>query len=52
MHFSTENTGMVAGLGKAAQLVADNVGHYGAHMKEIRDYLELQLEVSEQVATT
>ena len=37
---------MIAGLGQAAQLVTDNVKKYGARMKEIRDYLEEQLEVS------
>lgn len=47
MHsFSTENTGMIAGLGQAAQLVTNNLEKYGTHMKEIRDYLEEQLEVS------
>ena len=43
---STENTGMIAGLGQAAQLVTDNVDEYGAHMREVRDYLEEQLQVS------
>lgn len=42
---STENTGMIAGLGVAAQLVTDSVDQYSAHMKEVRDYLESQLEV-------
>ena len=37
---------MIAGLGVAAQLVTDNVEEYSAHMKEVRDYLESQLEVS------
>lgn len=36
---------MIAGLGKAAQLVADHVTLYGDHMRSIRDYLEHQLEV-------
>ncbi|XP_055863583.1 selenocysteine lyase-like [Biomphalaria glabrata] len=39
----TENTPMIAGLGKAAQLVFDNVGMYHSHMLEIRNYLELKL---------
>ena len=37
---------MIAGLGKASQLVTDNIDGYKVHMKEIRDYLESQLEVS------
>ena len=37
---------MIAGLGQAAQLVIDNIEQYGAHMREIRDYLEEQLQVS------
>ena len=44
--FSTENTGMIAGLGKASQLVTDNIDGYKVYMKEVRDYLESQLEVS------
>ena len=36
---------MIAGLGKAAELVADNVMTYEEHMRTIRDYLEQQLEV-------
>lgn len=47
--FRTENTGMIVGLGRAAQLVTDNVDRYFAHMSEIRDYLEAQLEVSENI---
>lgn len=43
---------MIAGLGQAAQLVSDNVEEYGAHMREVRDYLEEQLEVSDSHATT
>ena len=42
---------MIAGLGQAAQLVTDNVEEYGAHMREVRDYLEEQLEVSWPLAT-
>ena len=37
---------MIAGLGAAAQLVTDNVDKYCSHMREIRNYLEEQLEVS------
>lgn len=43
---STENTGMIAGLGKAAELVAEHVALYGDHMRHVRDYLEEQLKVS------
>lgn len=31
----TENTGMIAGLGEAAQLVLDNLDEYSAHMKKV-----------------
>ncbi|KAI0237332.1 Selenocysteine lyase [Lamellibrachia satsuma] len=40
----TENTGMIAGLGKAAELVIMNVQRYEDHMKEMRDYLEDSLQ--------
>ena len=36
---------MVAGLGTAAELVADHVVLYGDHMRQVRDYLEEQLQV-------
>ncbi|XP_024074365.1 selenocysteine lyase isoform X5 [Terrapene carolina triunguis] len=42
----TENTPMIAGLGKAAELVDKNSEDYEAHMKEVRDYLEERLEAS------
>ncbi|XP_034636960.1 selenocysteine lyase isoform X4 [Trachemys scripta elegans] len=42
----TENTPMIAGLGKAAELVNKNCEAYEAHMKEVRDYLEKRLEAS------
>ncbi|XP_053453126.1 selenocysteine lyase isoform X2 [Nycticebus coucang] len=40
----TENTPMIAGLGKAAELVAQNCEAYAAHMRDVRDYLEERLE--------
>ncbi|XP_038604948.1 selenocysteine lyase isoform X2 [Tachyglossus aculeatus] len=40
----TENTPMIAGLGKAAELVHKNCDVYEAHMRKVRDYLEGQLE--------
>ncbi|XP_008055915.1 selenocysteine lyase [Carlito syrichta] len=40
----TENTPMIAGLGKAAELVTQNCEVYEAHMRDIRDYLEERLE--------
>ncbi|XP_001373605.2 selenocysteine lyase isoform X2 [Monodelphis domestica] len=40
----TENTAMIAGLGKAAELVNQNWAVYEAHMKKMRDYLEERLE--------
>ncbi|GFR94698.1 selenocysteine lyase [Elysia marginata] len=40
----TENTPMIAGLGKAAELVCKNVNTYQAHMADVRNYLEAQLE--------
>ncbi|CAM5139589.1 unnamed protein product [Eretmochelys imbricata] len=42
----TENTPMIAGLGKAAELVNKNCEDYEAHMREVRDYLEERLELS------
>ncbi|KAM9248532.1 selenocysteine lyase isoform 1-T1 [Dugong dugon] len=40
----TENTPMIAGLGKAAELVSKNCEAYEAHMREVRDYLEARLQ--------
>ncbi|NWJ11514.1 SCLY lyase, partial [Crypturellus undulatus] len=42
----TENTPMIAGLGKAAELVIKNCEEYEAHMRDVRDYLEARLEAS------
>jgi hypothetical protein len=42
---STENTGMIAGLGKAAEIVVNHVALHRDHMRGVRDYLEEQLEV-------
>ncbi|XP_062462567.1 selenocysteine lyase isoform X1 [Pezoporus occidentalis] len=42
----TENTPMIAGLGKAAELVSKNWETYEAHMRDVRDYLEAKLETS------
>ncbi|XP_013383385.1 selenocysteine lyase isoform X2 [Lingula anatina] len=42
----TENTPMIAGLGKAAELVSRNVKVYGDHMEKTRNYLETQLETT------
>ncbi|NXD16976.1 SCLY lyase, partial [Nothocercus nigrocapillus] len=42
----TENTPMIAGLGKAAELVIKNWEAYEAHMRDVRDYLEARLEAS------
>ncbi|XP_042851775.1 selenocysteine lyase isoform X3 [Panthera tigris] len=39
----TENTPMIAGLGKAAELVTKNWEAYEAHMRDVRDYLEERL---------
>ncbi|XP_071505570.1 selenocysteine lyase-like [Diadema antillarum] len=39
----TENTGMIAGLGKAAELVTENIGKYESGMRAVRDYLEKSL---------
>ncbi|KAM9030979.1 selenocysteine lyase [Sarcophilus harrisii] len=40
----TENTPMIAGLGKAAELVNKNCDIYEAHMRKMRDYLEDRLQ--------
>lgn len=40
----TENTPMIAGLGRAAELVHMNLSQYTAHMTEVRDYLESKLQ--------
>lgn len=40
----TENTPMIAGLGKAAELVTENCEAYEAHMRDVRDYLEERLQ--------
>ncbi|XP_035575787.1 selenocysteine lyase isoform X3 [Canis lupus dingo] len=42
--YRTENTPMIAGLGKAAELVTKNCEAYEAHMRDVRDYLEERLE--------
>ncbi|KAJ8320458.1 hypothetical protein KUTeg_002045 [Tegillarca granosa] len=39
----TENTAMIAGLGKAAELVVQNLDKYQKHMEEVRDHLEVRL---------
>ena len=41
----TENTPMIAGLGKAAELVSINLEIYQENMRKVRDYLERRLEV-------
>ncbi|CAG5122544.1 unnamed protein product [Candidula unifasciata] len=40
----TENTPMIAGLGKAAELVSSNLDKYQTHMATVRDYLEESLQ--------
>ncbi|XP_012611130.1 selenocysteine lyase isoform X2 [Microcebus murinus] len=42
----TENTPMIAGLGKAAELVTRHCEAYEAHMRDVRDYLEERLEAA------
>ena len=42
---------MIAGLGKASELVADHVIDYGDHMRRVRDYLEGRLEVRFEIRT-
>ncbi|KAM9316461.1 selenocysteine lyase [Gastrophryne carolinensis] len=41
----TENTPMIAGLGKAAELVSVHCAAHESHMREVRDYLEQRLQV-------
>ena len=41
----TENTPMIIGLGKAAELVIKNLEKYYLNMKDTRDYLESRLIV-------
>ncbi|XP_042371262.1 selenocysteine lyase-like, partial [Plectropomus leopardus] len=40
----TENTPMIAGLGKAAELVTSNLSDYESHMRSTKLYLEEQLK--------
>ncbi|KAF6724237.1 Selenocysteine lyase [Oryzias melastigma] len=40
----TENTPMIAGLGKASELVTLNLSEYSSHMQSIKLYLEEQME--------
>lgn len=40
----TENTCMIAGLGKASELVAKHLQSYNSHMTSVRDYLENRLQ--------
>ncbi|XP_071147195.1 selenocysteine lyase-like isoform X5 [Mytilus edulis] len=40
----TENTVMISGLGKAAELVVKNIICYKNHLSSIRDYLETKLQ--------
>ena len=42
----TENTPMIIGLGKAAQLVTNNLPRFTFHMRDMRNYLETRLTVS------
>ncbi|XP_068599822.1 selenocysteine lyase [Brachionichthys hirsutus] len=42
----TENTPMIAGLGKAAELVTLNLSHYENHMRGIKLYLEERLQAA------
>lgn len=41
----TENTPMIAGLGKAAGLVSSNLSEYESHMQSIKLYLEERLKI-------
>lgn len=41
----TENTPMIAGLGRASLLVHNNVQDYYSSMKKTRNYMERQLKV-------
>lgn len=43
----TENTPMIAGLGKAAELVSNNLDMYAENMLRTKRYLEKSLKVSE-----
>uniref|UniRef100_A0A0R3RQY7 Selenocysteine lyase n=1 Tax=Elaeophora elaphi TaxID=1147741 RepID=A0A0R3RQY7_9BILA len=40
----TENTPMIVGLGKAAQVALNGLQEYSAHMQKIRDHFEKQLK--------
>lgn len=40
---------MILGLGKAAELVTQNLDKYYTNMKETRDYLETRLEVNHKL---
>ncbi|KAK7090619.1 hypothetical protein V1264_010391 [Littorina saxatilis] len=40
----TENTPMIAGLGRGAELIHKNISKYESHMREVRDYLEEKLK--------
>ncbi|XP_069474331.1 selenocysteine lyase isoform X2 [Ambystoma mexicanum] len=40
----TENTPMIAGLGKAAEMVSQHCKEYELHLRSIRNYLEEQLQ--------
>ncbi|XP_061680982.1 selenocysteine lyase [Syngnathoides biaculeatus] len=42
----TENTPMIAGLGKAAELVTAHLSDYESHMLDVRDYLEERLKAA------
>ncbi|KAM3717910.1 Selenocysteine lyase [Dirofilaria immitis] len=42
----TENTPMIVGLGKAAQVALNGLQEYSQHMKEIRNYFEKKLKIS------
>ncbi|KAF3691286.1 Selenocysteine lyase [Channa argus] len=42
----TENTPMIAGLGKAAELVTANLSEYESHMRSIKLYLEERLQAT------
>lgn len=46
---STENTPMIVGLGKAAELVSENLEKYASIMRETRDYLEQRLVVKNAI---
>ncbi|CAL9695912.1 unnamed protein product [Knipowitschia caucasica] len=41
----TENTPMIAGLGKAADLVTSNLSEYESHMRRVKIYLEGRLKL-------